>query len=416
MSEPIPRVGGPSPTGSRPRVAIVFQRFGPYHISRLEAAARHLAVIGIELSATDRTYAWASTKDSGGFRRIVVSPDIDAEPIARMAAKVARTLSDARPDAVAIAGWSHPAALAALLWCSWKGIPTVLMSDSAADDAVRRSWREGVKRRIVSLFASAVVGGAPHRPYLVGLGMPSDAIFDGLDVVDNDHFEKGAARVRADADAHRARHALPARYFLTSSRMIGKKNLFAILDAYRIYRADAGAQAWDLVMLGDGRLMPSIRDAIACAGLTQHVHLPGFRQYDELPIYYGLAGAFVLASTTEQWGLVVNEAMAAGLPVLVSTRCGCSTDLVRPGINGFTFEAADPKQLAQFMRIVASDPEIAASMAAAGQDLIAAWSPARFADHLLSAVERAQATRRRAGLVALGVTGLSLFRRERPDD
>lgn len=416
MSEPIPRVGGPSPTGSRPRVAIVFQRFGPYHISRLEAAARHLAVIGIELSATDRTYAWASTKDSGRFRRIVVSPDIDAEPIARMAAKVARTLSDARPDAVAIAGWSHPAALAALLWCSWKSVPTVLMSDSAAGDAVRRSWREGVKRRIVSLFASAVVGGAPHCPYLVGLGMPWDAIFDGLDVVDNDHFEKGAARVRADADGHRARHALPARYFLTSSRMIGKKNLFAILDAYRIYRADAGAQAWDLVMLGDGRLMPSIRDAIACAGLTHHVHLPGFRQYDELPIYYGLAGAFVLASTTEQWGLVVNEAMAAGLPVLVSTRCGCSTDLVRPGINGFTFEAADPKQLAQFMRIVASDPEIAASMAAAGQELIAAWSPARFADHLLSAVERALATRRRAGLAALGVTGLSLFRRERPDD
>jgi 1,2-diacylglycerol 3-alpha-glucosyltransferase len=415
MNEPVHIVCRLS-AGRHPRVAVVFQRFGPYHISRLEAAAKRMTVIGVELSATDRTYAWTAPEPSVRFQRRVVSPDIDAEPVPRLLAKVTRTLARIRPDAVAIAGWSHPGALAALLWCALNHVPAVLMSDSAADDAVRRPWREAVKRRIVSLFASAVVGGTPHRNYLAELGMPVDAIFDGLDVVDNEHFAKGAAYARANANALRQHHALPARYFLTSSRMIGKKNLFAILEAYRLYRAEAGAEPWDLVMLGDGRLMPSIRDAIARAELNPHVQLPGFRQYDELPTYYGLAGAFILASTTEQWGLVVNEAMASGLPVLVSTRCGCSGELVRPGVSGFAFDPRDPTELAGLMQTVASDPSLAASMAAAGRDLIAGWSPDRFAEHLLAAVEHAQAAQRRPGLAALGLAGLSLFRRERPDD
>jgi 1,2-diacylglycerol 3-alpha-glucosyltransferase len=59
----------------------------------------------------------------------------------------------------------------------------------------------------------------------------------------------------------------------------------------------------------------------------------------------GLASAFIQASTTEQWGLVVNEAMASGLPVLVSERCGCAPDLVKNGVNGYTFDPYDIKEI-----------------------------------------------------------------------
>ena len=399
----------------RPVVAVVFQRFGPYHIARLRAAALHMTAIGIELSATDRTYAWA-TEDGRGLSRHVVSPDIDAETAPGLFAKVSRTLASTRPDAVAIAGWSHPGAMAALLWCAVHRVPAILMCESAEADAVRLSWREAIKRRIVSLFASALVGGSPHRRYLAKLGMPPEAVFEGYDVVDNAHFAAGAARARADADAVRARHGLPRRFFLTSSRMIGKKNLFAVLDAYRSYRSSAAMDAWDLVILGDGRLMPSIREAVARDGLTPHVHLPGFRQYADLPSYYGLAGAFVLASTTEQWGLVVNEAMAAGLPVLVSSRCGCSGELVRQGINGFTFDPATPAELAHRMQEVAADPMMAGAMATAGQDLIAEWGPDRFGANLRAAVDHALVAPRRPGLGALALAGFLMFRRERPDD
>ncbi len=71
--------------------------------------------------------------------------------------------------------------------------------------------------------------------------------------------------------------------------------------------------------------------------------LPGFKPYDELPVYYALANAFVHASTSEQWGLVVNEAIATGLPVIVSNRCGCAPELVNG--NGFTFDPTNEDEL-----------------------------------------------------------------------
>ena len=102
------------------------------------------------------------------------------------------------------------------------------------------------------------------------------------------------------------------------------------------------------------RCAPRSRAASPGSDLAGDVILAGFKQYDELPAYYGLASAFVHASTTEQWGLVVNEAMASGLPVLVSDRCGCAPDLVEDGVNGFTFDPYDVEALAGLMQRVAA--------------------------------------------------------------
>jgi glycosyltransferase involved in cell wall biosynthesis len=103
------------------------------------------------------------------------------------------------------------------------------------------------------------------------------------------------------------------------------------------------------VLLGDGELRSSLESQVSRLGLQGSVLLPGFKQYPELPEYYARAGAFIHASTTEQWGLVVNEAMASGLPVLVSNRCGCARDLVQDGVNGFTFDPYNVEQMAELM-------------------------------------------------------------------
>jgi glycosyltransferase involved in cell wall biosynthesis len=118
--------------------------------------------------------------------------------------------------------------------------------------------------------------------------------------------------------------------------------------------------------------------------------LPGFKQYDELPVYYARAGAFVHVSTTEPWGLVVNEAMASGLPVLVSDRCGCASDLVREGLNGFTFDPFAVDQItASMQRIALIDDEGRTKMGRQSQRLIAQWGTERFANGLASAVRAA---------------------------
>jgi glycosyltransferase involved in cell wall biosynthesis len=121
--------------------------------------------------------------------------------------------------------------------------------------------------------------------------------------------------------------------------------------------------------------------------LHDHVLLPGFKQYGELPAYYGLAKAFIHASTTEQWGLVVNEAMASGLPVLVSNRCGCAMDLVKDGVNGFTFDPYNVEQLAQLMLKLSTLNSQHSTLGSASARTIAAWGPERFVRGLKEAVD-----------------------------
>jgi glycosyltransferase involved in cell wall biosynthesis len=118
--------------------------------------------------------------------------------------------------------------------------------------------------------------------------------------------------------------------------------------------------------------------------------MPGFKQYPDLPAYYGLAKAFIHASTTEQWGLVVNEAMASGLPVLVSNRCGCAMNLVKDGVNGFTFDPFNVEEMAEVMlRLTETPKHRLTEMGDASREIISNWGPERFAKGLHDAVETA---------------------------
>src|SRR5439155_14938248 len=169
-------------------------------------------------------------------------------------------LEQANPDVVAVNGWNNFGSLVAADCCVRRGIPMVVMSESARQDEPRTWWKEMIKRRIVALYSAALVGGQRHIEYLVELGMPRDRIFTGYDVVDNAYFEQRALEIRnanpPQADETRKKHALPEYYFLASERFIEKKNLLRLIRAYAEYRRRSevsGEDApWDLVLLGDG--------------------------------------------------------------------------------------------------------------------------------------------------------------------
>jgi glycosyltransferase involved in cell wall biosynthesis len=118
------------------------------------------------------------------------------------------------------------------------------------------------------------------------------------------------------------------------------------------------------------------------------VHLPGFRPYDELPVYYALANAFVHASTTEQWGLVVNEAVASGLPVIVSNRCGCVPELVNG--NGFTFDPTNESELiARLLEMASLSDEARSQLGDKSYEIAANFAPERFGEGLERAASMA---------------------------
>jgi glycosyltransferase involved in cell wall biosynthesis len=321
--------------------------------------------------------------------------------VVRAEGLVSRSLDRLGPGIVFLPGWGEKFTLGGLRWCQRTGTPAVVMSESTRHDSigdrepdpgrpVRRAWwRETIKRRIVGQFSAALVGGTPHREYVAELGMPPDRIFDGYDVVDNDYFAAGADAARNDDAALRAKHKLPAQYFLASARFIPKKNLVRLIRAFAAYRATAGPGAWDLVLLGDGPEKPGIVRLIDELKLGAAVRLPGFRPFAELPIYYGLAGALIHASTTEQWGLVVNEAMASGLPVVVSRTCGCASDLVADAVTGFTFDPYDAAALARVLLTVSVPEFDRKALGQAARARVAEWGPARFAANFWRAAETA---------------------------
>ncbi len=113
----------------------------------------------------------------------------------------------------------------------------------------------------------------------------------------------------------------------------------------------------------------------------------GSKQAEELPPYYCFAGCFVLPSILEPWGLVMNEAMVSGLPVIVSNRCGCACDLVRDGLNGFVFDPTNVAQLGQLMfQMATKSREQRYAMGQTSRTIISGWSPEQWARQVARAV------------------------------
>ena len=379
------------------RIAYLCSRLGPYHVAQLNAAHRHADIVALEYSPIDPVYAWDTVDDASDFQRVILFKDtpVHRQPAAVVTSAMWTALEQVRPEVVAMMGWNTPSALAALRWCVETQTPAIMMSDSQECDRPRRWWKEAIKRRIVRLTAAGFVGGLPHAAYLRSLGMAAEAIVPGCDVVDNEHFAAGARAARQRAVALRQQLSLPEKYFLASSRFVPEKNLPNLLRAYARYLRAAKGDPWHLVLLGDGGLKEQIVTIRHELGLTGMVILPGFIQYPELPLYYGLAQAFVLASTTEPWGLVVNEAMASGLPVLVSSRCGCAPDLVKHGDNGFVFDPSDIDALAQHLSCLASDGYACEVMGNASRRIVKDWDLNLFARSLCRAAELAKSAPRR---------------------
>lgn len=389
-----------------PMICIQWPRFGPMHLARIRAAADVFAEEGIrvtalETAAIDHLYKWDQVESVDNFDRIQVFTDQAFEDIQPwiMTQRIIQTLDELQPEAVAINSYGLADARAALYWCRKNRKTAIMMQESKADDAQRNPVREWIKSRIVQLFDSALVGGPPQVRYMQALGIPPDQIHLGYDAVDNDYFQSKADFFRNIPDAipdlpglERGADDQQHPFFLTSSRFIRRKNLDGLLKAYAGYRTRCQAERvtpWDLVMLGDGNLRDELHHLADELGLEGLIWA-GFQQIEALPAYYARASAFILPSHVDQWGLVINEAMASGLPVLVSTGCGCHETLVEPGVNGFTFPSTDTEELTRLMFTLAHDDTDLSHMQEASRRIVSEWGPERFGAGLWDAYRSGQ--------------------------
>lgn len=375
-------------------VAVLFDNFGPYHHARVSALASRCEVLPIEVCARSASYQWGALPE----RRVAPVTLVAEDEVGRLSsrdvdARLRSLLDRKRPDVIAVPGWHGSISMAAIGWALEARRPVIMMSETTRGDAPRAAHREFLKRQVVALCSGALVGGLPHRAYVAELGIQDELVMDGYDVVDNEYFRTHTAAARSSAGAHRAALDLPNAFFLASSRFIDRKNLSGLVDAYGLYRRRAGETPWDLVILGYGAGEQALRAHIARAGLTRVVHIRRSVPYERLPLYYGLAGAFIHPALVEPWGLVVNEAMAAGVPALVSNTAGCFADLVIEGETGLGFDPSDTAALSRLLLEVSADGTLRQRLASAAALHIRSWSPERFGDHLALLARRVLSTR-----------------------
>jgi glycosyltransferase involved in cell wall biosynthesis len=377
------------------RIAVLTQQVSHYHAARYRAAAREFEEVRVFslMNSADFDEFLSHAPD---FRNIVRmfeghGPYARAVVSGALWKRLHAELDAYKPNVVVVAGWSFPESLAAIDWARKSGARVAMMSDSQTHDAVRSVVREAVKRHVVSACDAALVAAGPHRDYAARLGIPAERIFFGYDAVDNDYFANGADEARKNARAVRTMRALPERYLLASGRFIAKKNFPQLVTsfAHALKRGDRGH---DLIILGDGRQRVAIEDTARRHGIAHRIRLPGFRAYDSLPTFYGLADGFVHVALAEQWGLVINEAAAAALPLVVSTPTGAAAALVQPGVNGFLVNPWSVGEISQALHSLMTMPgKEREAMGAASRRLVADWSPERYARGLRAACDAALA-------------------------
>jgi glycosyltransferase involved in cell wall biosynthesis len=297
---------------------------------------------------------------------------------------VKAALQASAPQIILGGGYNYLSMWQAQRWARRRGIPFLLWSESNAGDARRNfPWVEAAKRRFIHSCQGYVVPGSSAAEYLKTFGVAPDRTFIAPNAVDAERFSNGAEQARRDPGL-RQRLGLPQRYLLYVGRLVRAKGVFDLLTAYATLpegiRRDVG-----LVLAGDGEEFDELvrRSREINPGV---VVFPGFLQRDELPAFYALAEALVFPTHSDPWGLVVNEAMACGLPVVATDVAGCVADLVRDGENGYVVGAQDPENLSRVMERLLNVPEVQRQMGHRSLEMSSRFTPQAWAEGFVRAV------------------------------
>ncbi|HEX8429732.1 MAG TPA: glycosyltransferase [Longimicrobium sp.] len=297
---------------------------------------------------------------------------------------VARMWKRGAYDAALVLGWQSFGHVQAMRAAHAAGIPLLLRGESHLGMADARPrlrsalWhplRARIYRRVFARAAGMLTIGERNAEYYRHFGVAEGKLHRAPYCVENNRFALPAAERAASRSTLRSQLGIAddAVLFAAVGKLTGKKRPHDVLQA----AARAGAH---LVFVGDGPERAALEARAQALGVADRVRITGFVNQRALPGWYAAADALVLASeATETWGLVVNEAMAAGLPVLVSDAAGCAPDLVRG--NGWIFPLGAVDELAARMSgFVALAPAERAAMGARSREIIADYTVERVAE------------------------------------
>jgi glycosyltransferase involved in cell wall biosynthesis len=292
------------------------------------------------------------------------------EPLDRAA--LADQIAALRPDVMIVLGWRSQMCRAGVESPALAAVPKLLAFDLQFAYTLRKLLAPLVLRPYLSRFAGAFVPGERSAEYARWLGFADDQVERGITGLDTTPFAAAAA----------ARAAAPAypRRFLYVGRYAPEKGLDVLLEAYGRYRALV-ANPWSLTCCGMG---PEAARLAALEGVADR----GFVQPADLPAIYGEHGAFVLASRYEPWGFVIQEAAAAGLPIVCTAACGAHVELVRDQLSGRVCQTGDAASLAEALRWIHDREADLGEIGGRGLSLVEPYATSNWAARVLDVCQR----------------------------
>jgi glycosyltransferase involved in cell wall biosynthesis len=286
--------------------------------------------------------------------------------------RVQESLQRAKPDVVLCGGYNYLASWQALRWANQHQAKFLLWCESNGNDQRGGHFLvESLKQMFVRNCDGFVVPGRSALAYVQKFRPAQKETFLAPNAVDIDLFLSLSKIARANEIRLRGELGIPTRYFLFVGRLVKRKGVFDLLDAYESLNPDLRSEI-GLVLAGDGPERAEL-EASARTIFPGSIYFPGFVQRDRLPAYYALAECLVLPTHSDPWGLVVNEAMACGLPVICTDVAGCAADLVKT--NGRVVAKRDIANLASAMRDIACDRRLRDDMSRKSSELIQNYSP-----------------------------------------
>lgn len=331
----------------------------------------------IYMAEKESNREWNIEKDEIKFPyQIFFRGQLDHVSPVRISIKTWDYLNFLNPDIIIIAGYAHLACWTAFFWANVNKKKIILWSASNEEDNNRLFLKERLKGFFVRRCDAANVYGNRSRDYLIKLGMKRNKIFIKGNTTDNFFYYVETKRLKARKEILCKEFSIPSRNFLYIGRFSKEKNIFHLLEAYK--RIKGKNCNWGLILVGNGPLSEDIEFYIR-RHAVRNVFMPGFEQRKQIPQYLAVSDVFILPSISEPWGLVVNEAMAAGLPVLVSKRCGCYPDLVKKGVNGYSFDPFDHDELFCLMKTIVEGKHDLLKMGKASLKIIKDYTPEKAA-------------------------------------
>ena len=365
------------------RVAILTEIMSPYRIPLFNALAKFddLELYVFFFSKTVPMRQWRIPKEKINFNYKVLRGAITScnhrGHVTFLNLSIISELLKGRHNVIIVGGFQHLTNWLAFIYSCLTRKSLILFSESTLKDMRSGNIiKEWLKRLFVRYSSGYLVPGIPQVQYLLSLGAKRDKIWIAPNSVDSDLFSRALDQRKHDKAHIKQELGVKGEIILYVGRMIDEKGVADLIEVFLVVQRRCPLASLVLVGEGPDRKM---YEAKCRRKNISNVIFTGFKEQEELSKYYAIADLFVFPTHTDPWGMVINEAMLAGLPIICSFAAGAADSLIKQGENGFLHKPCDRGAMIDYICCLLNDRNLREVMGTRSKEIISSYTPLNMA-------------------------------------